>query len=57
MLQQQRIKVSLVKEYLKILESDIYVKVKNIDALQNSRKMNENKVSETNYKLIKELCG
>ena len=57
MLKQQKIKISFVKEYLKILESDIYVKVKNIDALQNSRKMNENKVSETNYKLIKELCG
>ena len=45
-----------MKEYLKILETDIYVIVKkNIDAWQNSRKMNENEVSETNYKLIRVL--
>ena len=44
MLKQQKIKVSLVKEYLKILETDIYVTVKNIDDWQNSRKMNENKI-------------
>ena len=55
MLKQQTIKVSLVIEDLKILETDIYVKVKNIDAWQNSRKMKKNKVFETNYKLIKEL--
>ena len=44
-----------MKEYLKILETDIYAIVKNIDAWQNSRKMNENKVSETNCKLIKKV--
>ena len=55
MLKQQRIKVSLVKEYLKILETDIYMIVKNIDAWQNSRKINENKISKTNYKLKKEF--
>ena len=54
MLKKQRIKV-LVKEYLKILQTDIQAIVKNIDAWQNSRKMNENKVSETSYKLIKEF--
>ena len=57
MLKQQRINVSLGKKYLKILEIDIYVIVKNIDAWQNSRKMNESKVSVTNYKLIKEFWG
>ena len=57
MLKQQRIKVSLVKEYLKILETDIYVIIKNIDAWQSSRKINENKVSQTNYKWIKEFWG
>ena len=44
-----------MKKYLKVLETDIYVKAKNIDAWQNSRKMNENQVSEANYKLIREL--
>ena len=57
MLKQQKIKVSLEKEYLKILETDIYVIVKNIDAWQSSRKINENKVSQTNFKWIKEFWG
>ena len=57
MLEQQRIKFSLVKEYLKILETDVYAVLKNIDAWQNFKKMNENKVFETNYKLIKEFWG
>ena len=57
MLKQQRIKVSLVKECLKILETDIYVIVKNIDAWQNSTKKESkySKVFETNSKLIKDF--
>ena len=52
------IKFSLMKGYLKILETDTWdVIVKNIDDSQISKKMNENKVSETSYKLIKDFWG
>ena len=58
MLKQQKIKVFLVIEYKEILETDTWgVIVENIDAWQNSRKINANKVSETNYKIIKEFWG
>ena len=45
-------KVFLVIEYLKILETDIYVIVKNTYAWKNSRKMNENKV-----KFLKQIAN